>query len=76
MQAKPILEQDHHLAVRVVSMPSWDLFEQQAASYRELVLPNRIRARVGVWLASRLRARSKKQETDPKDAIFFTLGAT
>lgn len=33
---------------RVVSMPSWDLFEKQELSYRETVLPSRIRARVAV----------------------------
>jgi transketolase len=33
---------------RVVSMPSWDLFEKQELSYRENVLPPRIRARVAV----------------------------
>ena len=33
---------------RVVSMPSWDLFEKQELSYRETVLPPRIRARVAV----------------------------
>jgi transketolase len=33
---------------RVVSMPSWDLFEKQELSYRETVLPPQIRARVTV----------------------------
>lgn len=33
---------------RVVSMPSWALFEQQALSYREMVLPPSVRARVAV----------------------------
>jgi transketolase len=36
------------IRVRVVSMPSRELFEQQDASYRESVLPNAIRARVAV----------------------------
>jgi transketolase len=31
---------------RVVSMPSWDLFEQQDSAYRESVLPKAITARV------------------------------
>jgi transketolase len=33
---------------RVVSMPSWALFEQQPLSYREMVLPPSVRARVAV----------------------------
>ncbi len=31
---------------RVVSMPSWDLFEEQSADYRERVLPSAVTARV------------------------------
>jgi transketolase len=31
---------------RVVSMPSWDLFEEQDAAYRESVLPAKVTARV------------------------------
>ncbi len=33
---------------RVVSMPCWDLFEEQSAEYRESVLPGAVRARVAV----------------------------
>ena len=33
---------------RVVSMPSWSLFEQQPRSYREMVLPPSVHARVAV----------------------------
>jgi transketolase len=33
---------------RVVSMPSWDLFEKQDQAYRDRVLPPQIRARVSV----------------------------
>ena len=40
------------LRVRVVSMPSWELFEQQPESYRETVLPPTITARVAVEQAS------------------------
>lgn len=38
--------------LRVVSMPSWDLFEQQTRDYRDAVLPPQITARVGVEQAS------------------------
>jgi transketolase len=37
---------------RVVSMPSWQLFEQQDASYRDHVLPPGVTARVAVEQAS------------------------
>jgi transketolase len=40
--------------VRVVSMPSWDLFERQDAGYREQVLPDAVTARVSVEAASAL----------------------
>ena len=34
--------------VRVVSMPSMDVFEQQSAEYKESVLPKSVRKRVAV----------------------------
>ncbi len=37
---------------RVVSMPSWDIFENQTQEYRESVLPPRVKARVAVEQAS------------------------
>jgi len=40
------------IAVRVVSMPSWELFEAQPQSYRDSVLPPHIGARVSVEAAS------------------------
>jgi transketolase len=38
------------LAVRCVSMPSWDLFEAQPQSYRDEVLPPKVTARLAVEL--------------------------
>jgi transketolase len=40
------------VAARVVSMPSWELFDRQDASYRESVLPTAVTARVAVEQAS------------------------
>jgi transketolase len=40
------------IPARVVSMPSWELFEQQDQSYREHVLPPEIRARLSVEMGS------------------------
>jgi transketolase len=39
---------------RVVSMPSWEIFEQQDAAYKESVLPSDVTARVSVEMASTL----------------------
>ena len=40
------------IAARVVSMPSWELFEQQEQAYRDHVLPPDIVARVSVEMGS------------------------
>ena len=37
---------------RVVSMPSWDIFERQTADYRNSVLPPNVKARVAIEQAS------------------------
>jgi len=37
---------------RVVSMPSWDIFENQTQAYRDSVLPPQVKARVAVEQAS------------------------
>ena len=40
------------IAARVVSMPSWDIFEEQDAAYKESVLPSSVTARVSVEMAA------------------------
>jgi transketolase len=40
------------IKARVVSMPSWELFEGQEAAYKESVLPASVSARVSVEMAS------------------------
>ncbi|MCK7554307.1 hypothetical protein MKQ70_04490 [Chitinophaga sedimenti] len=42
------------IAARVVSMPSWELFNRQDAAYREKVLPTNIRRRLSVEAGSTL----------------------
>ncbi len=42
------------VAVRCVSMPSWDLFDAQAQSYRDEVLPPDVHARLAVELGAPL----------------------
>ena len=39
---------------RVVSMPSWEIFERQDAAYKESVLPSSVTARVSVEMAATL----------------------
>jgi transketolase len=39
---------------RVVSMPSWEIFEQQDAAYKDSVLPSAVTARVSVEMAATL----------------------
>ncbi|HEV3511390.1 MAG TPA: transketolase C-terminal domain-containing protein, partial [Candidatus Sulfotelmatobacter sp.] len=39
------------IKARVVSMPSWEIFEQQDAAYKESVLPSDVTARVSVEMA-------------------------
>jgi transketolase len=41
-----------NVKARVVSMPSWELFEHQGQDYRESVLPPSVTARVSVEQAS------------------------
>ena len=50
MEAQGLLAQEG-IAARVVSMPSWELFEAQSPTYRDEVLPPAIKARVAVEAA-------------------------
>jgi transketolase len=36
------------IRTRVISFPSWELFEKQSSEYKESVLPSKIKARVSV----------------------------
>ncbi|MFZ1614021.1 MAG: transketolase C-terminal domain-containing protein, partial [Holophaga sp.] len=47
VEARKVLEAQG-IATRVVSMPSWELFEAQPKSYRDSVLPPSLQARVSV----------------------------
>ncbi|HZT99605.1 MAG TPA: transketolase [Ktedonobacteraceae bacterium] len=44
--------QQEGIAVRVVSMPSWELFEEQSEEYKEAVLPKSVTARLAIEAAS------------------------
>jgi transketolase len=53
VQAHESLQADG-IRSRVVSMPSWDLFDRQSQAYRDSVLPPSVKARVAVEQASTL----------------------
>jgi transketolase len=47
LEARELLA-EKGVAARVVSMPSWELFDAQPASYREAVLPPQVTARLAI----------------------------
>ena len=52
-EASKILE-EQGIGVRVVSMPSWELFEEQSDEYKEEVLPSNVTKRLAVEAGSQL----------------------
>ncbi len=58
------------ISSRVVSMPSWELFEKQSAAYKESVLPKAIKKRLAVEMASPLGWH--KYVTDEGDTLCMT----
>ncbi len=54
LAAGELLRSEHGLSARVVSMPSWELFEQQDERYRRRVLPPDIPVRLAVEAAASL----------------------
>lgn len=51
LEAASLLEREG-IAVRVVSMPSWELFDRQPPSYRDEVLPPAVKTRIAVEAGS------------------------
>ena len=51
LQAQAKLEEEG-ISTRVVSMPSWELFERQSAAYKESVFPKAHKKRLAVEMAS------------------------
>ena len=52
MRLEHPLDARQGVAVRCVSMPSWDLFDAQARSYRDEVVPPSMHARLAVELGA------------------------
>ena len=53
IEAQKILKEEN-IAARVVSMPSWELFEKQDEAYKEKVLPSKLKKRLAVEAGSTL----------------------
>ena len=80
--------QERGAAPRVVSLPSWELFDAQPTSYRDSVLPPGVRARVSVEAATPLGWEryvgtegtsvgvSRFGASAPADVIYERLGLT
>ncbi len=66
MQAQEKLKKEN-ISARVVSMPSWNLFDEQSSAYREKVLPKKIRKRLAVEAGSPVGW--MKYTTDDGDVI-------
>ncbi len=69
LQAQAELEKGG-VSTRVVSMPSWELFEKQDAAYKEKVFPKANRKRLAVEMASTLGWH--KYVTDEGDVLGMT----
>jgi transketolase len=54
LEAGRIIAEHDAVSVRVVSLPSWELFDKQSQKYRESVLPPGVSARVAVEAGIRL----------------------
>ena len=66
MQAQQELKKEN-INARVVSMPSWNLFDEQSSAYREKVFPKKIRKRLAVEAGSPVGW--MKYTTDDGDVI-------
>lgn len=76
------------IAARVVSMPSWELFEKQDAAYKESVFPKSVRKRLSVeagspqgWLKyvtedGKILAMHRFGESAPGEEVFKEFGFT
>lgn len=52
MKAKARLKEQEGVDVRVVSMPSWELFRKQDEAYKQSILPEEVTARVSIEAAA------------------------
>jgi transketolase len=53
VEAQKALEEEG-IYVSVISMPSWDRFEQQSQAYKESVIPPHVKARLGIEMGASL----------------------
>ncbi len=69
MKAQAKLKEEG-ISARVISMPSWELFEKQDANYKESVFPKNLKKRIAVEMASTLGWH--KYVTDEGEVIGMT----
>ncbi|WP_242919845.1 transketolase [Pontibacter liquoris] len=87
LQAQQKLQQEG-IAARVISMPSWELFEKQDAAYKETIFPAGLRKRLAVEAGStlgwhkyvtdegRIIGMHTFGESAPAEALFEEFGFT
>jgi len=46
--------QSENISSRVISMPSWELFEKQTDEYKEMIIPKKIKKRISIEAGSKL----------------------
>ncbi|WP_430535809.1 transketolase [Listeria rocourtiae] len=51
MEVRELLASEQ-IGVRVISMPSWELFERQSVEYKEAILPSEVTHRIAIEMAS------------------------
>jgi transketolase len=54
LEAQEQLSRDHNIHARVVSMPCWELFQEQPQEYQDKVLPPEVKKRIAVEAGSTL----------------------
>jgi len=81
-------KQLNHLAIRVVSMPSTDVFDSQSVDYRQQVLPDKVNKRIAIEAAAKdywykyvgihgtIIGLDRFGESAPGDQVFTALGFT
>jgi transketolase len=86
--AKKLAEQNPDETIRVVSMPSWEIFDRQSQEYKESVLPHNVKARVSIeagakvgWehyvgLEGAIIGLDRFGASAPGDVVFQKLGFT
>jgi transketolase len=86
--ARKLAQQNPNETIRVVSMPSWEIFDRQSREYKESVLPHNVRTRVSIeagakvgWehyvgLDGEIIGLDRFGASGPSDVVYQKLGFT